>query len=261
MRSPVPDPLALELTEDRLLGGRVGLRQPAHGYRVAIDPVLLAAAVPALPGQIVLDAGAGSGAASLCLAARVPGCRIVGLELQPALWRLASDNATQNRLCRRVEMIQADLDRPPPRLAGARFDHVMTNPPYLAAAAATASPLPERQRASLEQGLDLAAWTQACLRLLAPGGLLTLIQRADRLAEVLRATSGGLGDVIVFPLWPGRGARPAKRILVQGRKGSRGPLTLAPGLALHQPDGRFSIAAEAILRHGEALPLRGPADG
>ena len=35
------------VTDDSLLGGRVALRQPAEGYRVAIDPVLLAAAVPA----------------------------------------------------------------------------------------------------------------------------------------------------------------------------------------------------------------------
>lgn len=260
MRSPVPEAPAPELTEDHLLGGRVRLRQPARGYRVAIDPVLLAAAVPAEAGQSVLDAGAATGAASLCLAARVPGCRITGLEIQPALWRLASDNTTQNGLDGRVEMVRADLGRPPPGLAGNRFDHVMTNPPYLAAPAATASPVPERRLASFEQDLDLAGWIGACLRLLAPGGLLTLIQRADRLADVLAATSGRLGDLVVFPLWPGRGDRPAGRILVQGRKGSRGPLTLAPGLILHEDDGRFTAGAEAILRRGEALLLRGRAD-
>jgi hypothetical protein len=48
---------------------------------------------------------------------------------------------------------------------------------------------------------------------------------------------------------------------VQGRKGSRGPLVLAPGLVLHDEDGGFSAGAEAILRNGEALILRGPAHG
>jgi tRNA1(Val) A37 N6-methylase TrmN6 len=70
------------LTDDHLLGGRLRFSQPARGYRIAIDPVLLAAAMPARAGERVLDAGAGTGAASLCLAARVPECRIVGLELQ-----------------------------------------------------------------------------------------------------------------------------------------------------------------------------------
>ena len=41
MPLPVPDAPAPELTEDHLLGGRVRLRLPARGYRVAIDPVRL----------------------------------------------------------------------------------------------------------------------------------------------------------------------------------------------------------------------------
>ena len=125
--------MADPLTDDRLLGGRVRFSQPTHGYRVAIDPVLLAAAVPAQPGERVLDAGAGTGAASLCLAARIPRCHIVGLELQRPLQRIASQNVTQNEFDGQVEMIEGDLQRPPPRLAAATFDHVMTNPPHLAA--------------------------------------------------------------------------------------------------------------------------------
>ena len=104
-------------------------------------------------------------------------------------------------------------------------------------------------------------WLDACLRLLAPGGLLTLIHRADRLAEVLAALDRRLGDLVVFPLWPKCGDQPARRILVQGRNGSRGPLMLARGLVLHEDDGGFSAGADAILRDGEALILRGPAHG
>ena len=72
-------------TEDRLLGGRVQLRQPVDGYRAAIDPVFLAASVPAEPHQLILDVGCGQGAAMFCLAARVPHCRVVGLEMQREL--------------------------------------------------------------------------------------------------------------------------------------------------------------------------------
>ena len=134
----------------------------------------------------MLDAGAGTGAASLCLAVRVPGCRIVGLEIQrDAAAAGRADNVRQNELGRRVEVIEGDLGRPPPRLAGASFDHVMTNPPHLAAAAASASPVAERARAHVERAFDLAGWLAACLRMLRPGGVLTLIHRADRLADVL----------------------------------------------------------------------------
>jgi tRNA1(Val) A37 N6-methylase TrmN6 len=96
--------LSDQLTEDSLLGGRLRFNQPAEGYRVAIDSVLLAAALPARAGDLVLDVGAGSGAAALCLAARVEGCRVVGLELRRPLARLANDNARLNGLEDRVSV-------------------------------------------------------------------------------------------------------------------------------------------------------------
>ena len=254
-----------DLTLDRLLGGRVSLSQPARGYRVAIDPVLLAAAVPARAGERVLDAGAGTGAAALCLAVRVPGCQVVGLELQRALQRIAALNVAQNHLGERVEVLAGDLVQPPPRFALGSFDHVMTNPPHLAAPAASAPPLAERAIAHVEGAVPLAVWLHACLRLLRPHGMLTLIHRADRLGDILAALGGSLGALVVFPLWPGQ-RKPARRVLVQGRKGSRAPLALMPGLVLHEADGSLSAAAEAVMRHGEALSLRdepagGRADG
>jgi tRNA1(Val) A37 N6-methylase TrmN6 len=205
----------------------------------------------------VLDAGAGTGAASLCLAARVPECRVLGLELQRELHRIASYNVTRNQLDRRVEMIQGDLQRPPPRLSAASFDHVMSNPPHLAADETQPSPDRARALAHAETTLDLAGWLAACLRLLKPDGWLTLIHRADRLDELLAALLGRVGDLVVFPLWPAADGRAAKRVLIQGRKGARGPLRLVPGLVLHDPGGGFNAAAQGVLRDGLALDLTG----
>jgi len=246
-----------DLTENTLLGGRVRLAQPRRGYRVAIDPVILAAAVPARGGEMVLDAGAGTGAASLCLAARVPDCRIVGLELDRTMQRLASDNVAANRLSPRVEMLAGDLGHPPPRVVRASFDHVMTNPPHLVAGAATASTEPTRAAAHVETGLDLEGWLLGCLAMLKPDGRLTMIHRADRLAGILGALDGRIGELVVYPLWPSADGRPAKRVLVHGRKGSKAPLKLMPGLVLHAADGSFRPAADAVLRHGRALEISG----
>ena len=242
------------VSDDTLLGGRVRLRQPRDGYRVAIDPVLLAAAVPAGTTDSVLDIGCGVGAASLCLAARVPVCRIIGLERDAALARLAQENAAANDVAARVTAIEGDLLDPPAALGPGSFSQVMMNPPFLDAARASPSPHRRKAAASVESDATLAAWLDVALTMLAEKGGLTLIHRADRLGEILALLQGRAGGAIVFPLWPGEG-KPAKRVLLYAKKGSAAPLTLAAGLVLHRADGRNTEAAEAILRHGAPLPL------
>jgi tRNA1(Val) A37 N6-methylase TrmN6 len=241
-------------SDDTLLGGRVKLRQPVDGYRVAIDPVLLAAAVPARAQDHILDIGCGTGAASLCLAARVPDCRITGLERDPDVARLAEENIARNDFAGRLSAIAGDLLAPPAALAPGSFTQVMANPPFLEASRASASPIAARAVAAVEGEAMLADWIDVALAMLRDKGILTLVHRADRLGDLLAALDGRAGGVIVFPLWPGEG-KPAKRMLLQAKKGSAAPLTLAQGLILHRADGRNSEAAEAILRHGAALSL------
>ena len=242
------------LTDDRLLGGRLRLEQPRHGYRVAIDPVLLAAAVAAEDGARVLDAGAGTGAAALCLAARVAGCRITGLERDPELLSVARRNVAGNGMGRRIDLCPGDLLDAPAELRAMPFDCVMTNPPYHAEAAASPPASPTGRAAHLAT-TDIAAWIAACLARLRPQGRLFLIHPADRLDAILAALSGRAGDLVVLPLWPRADAQAARRVIVAARKGRRGPLRLARGLVLHEPDGRFTAAAEAILRDAAPLPL------
>jgi tRNA1(Val) A37 N6-methylase TrmN6 len=242
------------LTEDRLLGGRVRLRQPASGYRVAIDPVFLAASVPAEPHQTILDVGCGAGAAMLCLAARVPQCRIVGLETQRELVRLAGDNAILNCMEARVSAMIGDLLHAPPRLSPGAFDHVMANPPYLERG--QANPLASRGKAeaTIEGAADLAAWVRFALAMARPKGSVTFVHRADRIDALLAEIAGRAGGVVVYPLWPAQG-RPAVRVLVRARKQVGAPARLAPGLILHEADGRLSGAAEGVLREGRGLDL------
>jgi tRNA1(Val) A37 N6-methylase TrmN6 len=243
------------VTEDALLDGRLRLVQPAEGYRAAIDPVLLAAAVPAQAGEQVLDVGAGVGAASLCLAARVEGCRIAGIELQPSLGRLANDNAARNGLNHRVAVMAGDLLRPPPRLAPGAYEHVMANPPHLAARRATPPPDAGKAAAQVEGEAQLLAWINFCLAMVRPRGSMTLIHRADRLDGILAALHRRAGEIVVFPLWPAADGRPAKRVVIRARKAVDGPTRLAAGLVLHAAGRGYTAEAEAVLRHGAALEL------
>lgn len=241
--------------ESRLLGGRLRLLQPDSGYRVAIDPVLLAAAVPAQPGQNLLELGCGSGAASLCLLARVPEARVTGLELNGELAALAQRSADLNALP--LSVVEGDLLRLPDRIAG-RYDQVFMNPPYLAAGAASPSHLPTRAAANQEGAARLNHWIEAALARLARGGRLTVIHRADRLGELLALLHGRTGDLTLLPL-RAYADRPAKRVIVTARKDKGKPLTLLPDFILHEAGGGYSPAAQQVLRQGGAIDLVTPA--
>ena len=236
-----------ELTEDALLGGRVRLLQPRRGYRVAVDAVLLAAAIDAAAGQHILDLGAGVGAVGLCLAARVRGCSVVGVEVQPALADLAERNAAFNGMSARVQTIIHDLARPLPSDLG-KFDHVATNPPYLAAAVADPSPDPSKALATVESSADLARWLAVAAEAAKSAGTLLIVQRSDRLEEIIgHLVRLGWGDVAIKRL------PPAARVLVRARRAAVLRRVEAPPLVLHRADGGYTDAAEAALRY--AAPL------
>ena len=245
----------MTLTCDAFLGGRLRLWQPRAGYRAGIDPVLLAAAVPARAGQSVLDLGCGAGAALFCLAARVPGLSLSGVEVQPDYAALAGRNAGENRIV--AEIVQADLAALPAELRQRSFDHVIANPPYFRPGAH--SPAGDAGRATALGGeTPLAQWIDTAARRLAPRGYLHMIQRTDRLPEMLIAAESRLGSIEVLPLAARRG-RAADLVLLRARKGGRAAFRLHAPHLLHEGDRHTgdgdSYVAEisAVLRDGAAL--------
>jgi tRNA1(Val) A37 N6-methylase TrmN6 len=250
-----------DVTDDAFLGGALQILQPKAGYRAGLDAVLLAAAVPLRPGQAahVLDAGAGTGVVGLAVAQRFPDARVTLAERDAGLIALALRNVERNGLTGRVHAVAMDIARPrgpraPLHAQAGTFDHALANPPYHAEGKGTPAGTPLRAAAHAMPEGTLESWVQFLEMMLRPGGTATMIHRADALAEVLGALGGRFGGLVVFPLFA-RSGQVANRILVQGTKGSRAPLRLREGAALHEAGGQFRPQIEAILRHGAPLPL------
>ena len=246
-------PGAPSFSVDQILGGQLVLKQPLLGERISIDAVFAAAAVSAKSGDSILDAGSGSGAIALCVAHRIPGVSVTGLEVDPSLVDLAADNARENGLSDTVSFACADITAPleDPRL---EYDHVVTNPPFYPAGRGRVSPNPARAQAHAEQRVGLSDWLACCQRQLRRGGSITVIFPAERLDELLYELGREAGNLRILPLWPKAG-KAAKRVIVQGTRGSNAPVRLLSGMVLHDVDGNYTPPAEMILRAGEAITL------
>ncbi len=235
-------------TQGHLLGGRILYMQPAAGFRSGIEPVLLAAAVPARPGERVLEAGSGAGAALLCLAARVPGRSGVGVERDPELAELAARNARSNGQDQ-MHFVAEDLLQ---WQCGELFDHAFANPPYHGNG--TPSPATGKETAKRAGPDLLSMWTAAMARMLRHRGTLTLILAVHMLPAACESlAAAGSPAACILPLWP-RIGHAAKLTIIQGVKNGRAAMRLLPGVVLHDGSG-FTAEAEAVLRGGAALPL------
>jgi len=240
----------MDVTEDRLLGGRIRIRQPASGYRAGMDAALLAAACDAEPGDRVLEAGCGVGAVLLAAAVRRSAASFLGLESDLDALALARENVALNDLAERVAVREGDVSHPFARLQLPPFDAALANPPFFDDAGALRAPHPAK-RAAWIAAEGLSAWCGFLVKAVREKGTITLIHRADRLADIMAELSPKAGSFRVRPIHP-FADEPAKRVLVRAAKTGKAPMRLLPPLVLHERKGaKHTAQTEAILR-GEA---------
>lgn len=249
-----------KFTEDAFLGGQLRLRQPRSGHRAGHDAMLLAAATPARAGDRVVDFGAGVGAAGLAVARRVAGTELVLVEIDEALAGLARENAASNAIA--ADVIVLDIASAAGAfaavgLAADSVDIVMMNPPFNDPARHRASPHKAREIAHVARAATLQSWVHAARRILKSGGVLTLIWRADGLAEVLTALERGFGSLVILPVH-GAATTPAIRVLIRAVKGGKAPTRIHSGLMLNDEPGVPNKRVQDILEGKGVLPLAIP---
>lgn len=196
----------------------------------------------------MLDVGSGTGAVSLCLAARLSGkkLKITGLDIQADLVKLSNQSSVANGFADFLHYEYADI-RNGVSLVPGSFDVVITNPPY--SDHDMPSPNTGKQLAHNLQNFSLLEWLVFCLKMLKPKGKLFVINRAEAVNEILAALHNKAGDTRILPIYSKYG-QDAKRIAVIARKGIRGTTKILPPFYVHNEDGTYTEKSEKILRKG-----------
>ena len=240
----------VELTDDLFLGGALKMFQPKDGFRSGIDAVLLAASIPDHGPMRVLEAGCGAGVVSLAIARRCQEAEVMAIEIEAVNTAIAMRNISRNELEGRVRVIHADLCDPVSRLERLglqqnSYDFVVANPPFYDEREMRVSKNPLRRRAKRAVAETLEDWVRFLTAMAAPKGVISLIHRAEKLDEILLVLSRRFGAVKILPLFP-KPNEPANRVIIQGVKGSRAPMTLLPGIVLHDEAGGYMSDVKAL---------------
>lgn len=199
---------------EELFEGGLKIIQNKNFYRFTSDSVLLTRFVRAKRGERVADFCAGSGIVGLHFYALAPEAvsSVTLFEMQPELSEMSARSVALNGLenftavCSRVQDIGREYNE--------AFSLVLCNPPYERGGFENADY--KKAVCRKEITVTLADIVDAARRALKFGGRLALVNRADRLAEVLYAMKS-------------RGIEPKRLQFVCGREGAKPYLLLAEG--------------------------------
>ena len=228
-----------EFTEDLILNGKIRLHQPRHGYRIAVDPILLASIVELKNNQTVLDVGCGVGTISLILKFMDSSQTITGIDIDPTMTQLCKKNSETNSLP--LNIINGPIDSP--LLRNKNFDAVVTNPPFYNPENFRSS---EKKLTANFETVSLESWISFCLKRLKPNGNFYIIHLPERLEDILKSLGNLVGKIEIFPIYSHQ-SESAKRIIVKCKKASREPLKILPGLVLHKSDSEYTDNIKLIL--------------
>lgn len=78
----------------------------------------------------IADVGTGSGIIAVCAAKHGPDCRVTAIDISPAALKVAAANATDHGVDAQIDWVESDLLEG--LAADARFDTIVSNPPYIA---------------------------------------------------------------------------------------------------------------------------------
>jgi tRNA1Val (adenine37-N6)-methyltransferase len=225
----------------------VKIHQNKKGYRFSVDALLLASFAERAAAGNIADLGAGSGIIGLLLARKCPGAKVMLIELQESLARLAEKNIVLNRLEERVGVIRMDIKSISPHngfsssiLDRLSFDLVVSNPPYRRTRTGLINPHDEKAIARHEILLSLEDLAKAGAALLKHHGRLCIIHLPERLAEITSVMRDNALEVKRLRCVHSGLSTDASMLLIEAVKGGRTGMKIERPLIIYNADGSYT---------------------
>lgn len=234
---------------DTFFDGRIRVMQHRRGYRFSIDAVLLAYHAKPRAQQKIIDLGAGCGIISLIMASRRSDLKIFAVEVQRELADLADANVHQNHLQDLIHVWRTDMKLLTPRMTSGPVDLIVSNPPFHKPGSGRINPDAQRAIARHELKASLADVLQTTRRMLRTAGRFVAIYTAERTTDILSQMRNEQIEPKMLRMIHSNRESNARLMLIEGIKGARPGLNVAPPLIVYDANGAYSAEVQQMFEY------------
>lgn len=216
--------------------------QKKSGFKFGIDAVLATfyAECCIKASDSVIDFGTGSGIIAILIAAHSMASRVVGVEIQKDIADMAKRSVVLNNIGDRVEILNEDLRNISSLYLRGTFDHVVSNPPYKRMGSGIIN---DHDSKALSRHEVLCTLEDVVIQgsfLLKPGGFFTLVQRPERLNDIIELMRRNkLEPKFIRFVYPSIN-KPPVLVLVRGVKDGKSFLKVEKPLIIYNEDGNYT---------------------
>ena len=233
-------------TMEEQLFGTIRMRVPGAQFRVSTDSMVLADFCRIRPGSRVLDLGCGCGTLGLLLLGADETLHVCGIELQASAARQAQENAAQNALSDRLEIVCGDLRQAHAQLPPGSFDCALSNPPYYPPESGYLHTHDNLSAARSELFCPFDALCTAAARALRWGGRFFLVHKPERLVDLMTGLRAARLEPKRIRFVRHRAGSGVNLVLIEARLGGKPGLLYEPDLVLYDADGSESAEYRRI---------------
>jgi len=220
--------------------------QKNNSFRYGVDAVLLAEFADIKQGSSVIDLGTGTGVISILIYARRKIADITALEIQKDIADMAERSVRLNGLEKSIKVLCMDLRDSPELLGRARYDCIVTNPPYMKKGCGINNPSETKAISRFEIMCSLEEVLMTSKALLKPGGKFFMVHRTDRLADIIyEMRNNGIEPKRIRFVHPSAGKRP-NLLLIEGARGGNKELKFMDPLYIYSKAGEYTEEIQRI---------------
>lgn len=231
---------------DQLIKEKLYIIQNDDVFSFSTDALLLAHFTKLRPKDKIMDLCSGNGIIPLLLTHRTQ-MHIEAIEIQEALVDMASRTIQHNKLEDHITMHHMDLKDVQSIFTPSQFDIVTCNPPYFRENQ-TFQHMKEAHRIARHEVMcSFSDCVKASNHLLKQGGKLVVVQRADRLADVLiDMRLNGVEPKRLIPIYSKQSKPQAITIVVEGIKGGKPDMKISQPFYIYNEDGSYSESMNEV---------------